>query len=114
MAVRGLRLAVAVFATCSAGCSGARERALLDQFFNASRIRDLTALRSIATVVFEPLEQGTVLTFDITAIERHGNAEDVRVSAMVRIPGGDLVRKDLRLTITAGRVTSVTPLPPRS
>jgi hypothetical protein len=105
-------IAVAVVATCLTGCAGGRERALLDQFFNASRIRDLTALGSVATVVFEPREQGTVLSFDITATERHGDTEDVRVSAMVRSPRGDIVRKDLNLTITAGRVTSVTPAPP--
>ena len=41
---------------------------LLDQFFSASRLRDRTALQKIATVILEPLEQGTVTTFTITNV----------------------------------------------
>lgn len=95
------------------GCGGAREHALLDRFFSASRIRDLTALHDVATVVFEPREQGTVLGFDITSIQRRGDDEDVDVSARLRTPAGEIVRKDLRVTITGGFVTSVTPAPSR-
>jgi len=55
--IRESALAVLALVALSA-CSGAREHALLDQFFSASRLRDLTALQNVATVVFEPREQG--------------------------------------------------------
>ena len=90
------------------GCGPAAARTLLSQFFAASRLRDLTALQKIATVVFEPREQGMVLGFDITRIQRHGETEDVYVSARVRTPAGDVARQNLRVTIAGGRVTSVT------
>jgi hypothetical protein len=49
-------------------CSHASERAILDQFFAASRLRDKTALDRISTVIFEPRTEGTVSSFDITAV----------------------------------------------
>ena len=68
------------------GCSNAREHALLDQFFAASRLRDLTALRSISNVVFEPREQGTVLSFEVKAVEEvSAGSKIVRVEAQVRV-----------------------------
>ena len=113
MRPRGPRTAVFALVLAFSGCSGAREHALLDRFFSASRIRDLTALHDVATVVFEPREQGTVLGFEITSIQRHGEDEDVDVAARLRTPAGEVVRKDLRVTITGGFVTSVAPAPPR-
>ena len=55
------------------GCSTAAEQSILSQFFAASRLRDITALKNIATVVFEPATQGIVTSFEITKIEPHGN-----------------------------------------
>jgi len=110
--MRAFRIVIFAVVALSA-CSGAREHALLDQFFSASRLRDLTALHSVATVVFEPREQGTVLAFDITSIQRRGNDEDVIVSARVRTPSGNIEQRDLRVTITGGFVTSVAPAPSR-
>ena len=43
--------------------SAASERALLDQFFAASRLRDRTALARFSTVVFEPRTDGIVEEF---------------------------------------------------
>ena len=40
------------------------------QFFAASRLRDLTALRNVSTVVFEPASDGIVTSFEITGIVR--------------------------------------------
>ena len=108
-----LRSVLVLAASCLSGCSGAREHALLDRFFNASRLRDLTALRNVATVVFEPRDQGTVLSFDITSIERRGNDEDVGVAAVVRTPAGEVVQRNLRVTISGGFVTSAALAPPR-
>jgi len=107
------RIASLALALAFVGCTGAREHALLDRFFSASRIRDLTALHDVATVVFEPREQGTVLGFEVTSMQRRGDDEDVDVSAQVRTPAGEIVQRDLRVTITGGFVTSVRPAPSR-
>jgi hypothetical protein len=84
------------------GCAGP-ERPLLAQFFDASRIRDKTALRKMATVVFEPREQGTITTFDIAnvAFRRDGQAElkDVTIVAPVLLPSGRTERKTLVVTM---------------
>jgi len=91
-----------------AGCSNARERALLDQFFSASRLRDLTALRTVSSVVFEPREQGTVLGFELKSVDEVSvGAKIVRVDAQVRRPDGQTVREILLVTISDGLITGV-------
>ena len=82
----------------------APEQPLLDQFFAASRLRDTTALQPIATVVFEPLEQGIVRTFRISAVtpERMNGGlatKDVGVTATVVLPDGRTVEKNLIVTM---------------
>src|SRR6185295_14965046 len=75
------------------------EQVLLDQFFNASRLRDRTALQKISTVILEPLEQGAVTTFTITnVVDVEGpkgvvQSKEVNVSAPVRLPDGRTVQK---------------------
>jgi len=99
------------------GCSGAREHALLERFFTASRLRDLTALRTVSTVVFEPKEQGTVVSFEITSIEEVSvGSKIVRVSAQVRRPNGQTVPQILLVTISGETITGVAAVPstPRS
>jgi hypothetical protein len=99
------------------GCSNAREHALLDQFFAASRLRDLTALRSISNVVFEPREQGTVLGFEIKGVEEvSAGSKIVRVEAQVRRPDGQTAREILLVTISGRMITGVAVVPstPRS
>ena len=59
---------LAVVAPLVAGCSGATEQTLIGQFFNASRLRDNTALDNLATVIFDPRTQGTVTDFTIESI----------------------------------------------
>jgi hypothetical protein len=115
-AFRGFALAGLVAASC-AGCSNAREHALLDQFFAASRLRDLTALRNVSSVVFEPREQGTVLSFEITSVEElSADSRIVRVDAQVRRPDGQTTREILLVTISGRMITgvAVVPSPPRS
>ena len=58
-------LAVALVTLTVLSCAHDAERALLNQFFAASRLRDLTALQKIATVVFEPARDGIITTFEI-------------------------------------------------
>lgn len=113
LAVIGLALLLIV------GCSRAGERALLERFFSASRLRDTTALREIATVIFEPRERGTVATFEIVAVAKRREAdrelEDVTITAPVRLPTRETVQQALVVTLEkiAGRwmVTGVRSAP---
>jgi len=98
--------AILVAAATLAGCSGAQEHALLGEFFSASRLRDNTALARLATVRFEPTTQGIITKFDIVSVtaERRqtGSAmvsKDVTISAPVRLPSGETVRKRLVVTM---------------
>src|SRR5262249_36691200 len=75
-----------VIVVCSA-CAGSTEEIVLERFFNASRLRDTTQLRSLGTVIFEPRQQGTVLRFEIEQIDREpvrrvNNAEDRGVTGI--------------------------------
>ena len=87
-------------------CTPPPEYPLLQQFFSASRLRDLTALRSIATVVFEPREQGVVTDFTITGVTRRQETgrelKDVTISAPVRSFAGE--RKETTLVVTLEQV----------
>ena len=58
------------------------------------RLRDLTALRNVSNVVFEPREQGTVLSFEIKSVEEvSAGSKVVRVDAQVRRPDGQTARE---------------------
>ena len=91
-----------------AACSSADERILLNQFFAASRLRDLTALRNVATVVFEPATDGIVTGFellDVTvtrASRAQALAEEVSIAAPVRLPDGTTVEKTFVVTMERG------------
>jgi len=106
-----------LFLAVCVGCSNAREHALLEQFFAASRLRDLTALRTVSNVVFEPREQGTVLGFEIKSVEEVSpGSKIVRVEAQVRRPDGQTAREILLVTISGRMITGVAVVPstPRS
>ena len=103
-----MRRPLAIFAALAtlAGCSGAQEHALLGEFFSASRLRDNTALARLATVRFEPTTQGIITKFDIVEVtaerRERGSAivsKDVSISAPVKLPSGETVRKRLVVTI---------------
>ena len=51
-----------------AGCSGAAEQPILNQFFTASRLRDNTTLDGFSMVGLDPQKQGTVTAFSITNV----------------------------------------------
>jgi hypothetical protein len=84
------------------------EQLLLDQFFNASRLRDRTALQKISTVILEPLEQGAVTTFTITDVvvleapDGVAESKQVNVSAPVRLPDGRTVQQNLNVILQRG------------
>jgi len=50
------------------GCAPAQEYLLLERFFHASRLLDRTALARFSTVIFEPLEHGTVTAFEVVGV----------------------------------------------
>jgi len=98
------------------GCAGGYEQALLAQFFTASRLLDRTALQTISTVIYDPRTEGTVLRFEVERIgpEDHGEKR-VTVSAQVHVPSGEIVRKELTVTLrqvdpARWIITSVVPL----
>jgi hypothetical protein len=104
--------AILVLATLA--CSGGAEYPALQKFFEASRLRDRTALRSISTVSFEPMADGTLTTFKITSLgpeQRQplgSNPSAIRVVELslsdprrpldVSRAEGELVSKDVRLS----------------
>jgi len=98
-------LVVSLIALTTLGCAGDAERALLTQFFAASRLRDLTALQKISTVVFEPAADGIVTSFDVLQLTPVPGpdgvpvSEVVSVSAPVRLPDGQTVSKTLVVTL---------------
>lgn len=83
---------------------------MIDEFFAASRLRDKTALAKFSTVIFEPLQQGTVVDYEIAKVTRDGPTTRVSIQAKVKRPDGHVVPEtilvlmqrspDARLTIT--------------
>ncbi len=92
---------------------------MLDQFFTSSRLRDKTALAGFSTVIFEPLTQGIVTTFEIVGVEtvavRGADGEvvakDVTIKAPVKLPDGRIVDKTLVVRMeqhdTGWKITAV-------
>lgn len=84
------------------------EQVVLEQFFNASRLRDRTALQKISTVIFEPLEQGTITAFTIkTVADVEGpngqvSSRQVTVTAPVGLPTGQTAEKTIILILQRG------------
>ena len=66
---RPARLSAAIaLVTALAACGHRAEKALVDQFFSASRLGDKTAAQSVSTVFFDPREQGLVRQFTIKGV----------------------------------------------
>ena len=106
--MRVARTAVVALATLTVlGCGPNTERTLLTRFFAASRLRDLTALRNLATVVFEPATDGIVTSFDITSVTGRGGTEEVVIAAPVKMFDGRMVTKHFAVTIQGGLVTAI-------
>jgi hypothetical protein len=97
-----------VVALVVSSCSTAPEQPLLTQFFAASRLRDLTALQSFSTVVFEPRVDGVVTSFEVTrvtALRGSGGqvtSKEVSISAPVRQPDGRTMVKSFVITVERG------------
>ena len=73
-------------------CGHPAERALVDQFFAASRLRDRTAAQAIATMFFDPKDDGIISQFTISSVtpeEESGgvvskNVHDSRLGRVAR------------------------------
>jgi hypothetical protein len=92
--------AVVLAVGVSTACGVPPERSVLDEFFAASRLRDKTALSRCSTVIFEPLEQGIVVDFEITHLTpEKDNRKDVTIAAPVRLPNGSVVLKTLEINL---------------
>ena len=63
---RALAALLLLLASVGVGCRRGADWVLLDSYFAACRLRDLTALAPFATVVFEPRTDGIVRTFEVT------------------------------------------------
>ena len=100
---------VALVVLTLAACSGAAERTLIAQFFAASRLRDLTALHNLATVVFEPKTDGIVTDFELVRIDlgpdsgAQPTSKRALITAPVRMPDGKTVVKNFVVTMEHGR-----------
>jgi hypothetical protein len=94
---------VIALAGLAAGCGPRPEQPVLAEFFNASRLRDLTALRKIATTVFDPARDGIITDFTIKGVDAHEaggrSMEDVAISAPVKPMAGPTVEKQLVVTL---------------
>jgi hypothetical protein len=98
----GIGLLVAIVVALTA--CGSAEQPVLEEFFGASRLRDTTALQAIATVVFEPAQQGIVRSFRILSVaperpNRDTSSKDVTIDAAVVLPDGRAVQKNLVVTM---------------
>jgi hypothetical protein len=101
-------LVASLAAATLVGCSPVAEELILNQFFNASRLRDLTALQDFATVSFEPSTQGIVTHYEISRVTREREAggivsKDVSISAFVKLPGGQMTQKNFVITMERAR-----------
>jgi hypothetical protein len=101
--VKRALILVAALATALPGCGPKPEQPVLAEFFNASRLRDRTALQKIATTIFDPARDGIVTDFTVRRVEAHeagGRAtEDVSISAPVKPMDGPPVEKQLVVTL---------------
>jgi len=110
-ATAGLRACttLALLALVAVACGHADERRLLTQFFAASRLRDLTALSKLGTVVFEPLRDGVITDYAITTVTRSTkpDVKNVLISAQVRLPDGQTAMKAFDVVVEGGMVTKI-------
>jgi len=125
---RPARLSAAIALVMALTACGHRaEKALVDQFFSASRLGDKTAAQSVSTVYFDPREQGLVRQFTIKGVtpeEVSGGvaSKNVTLNALVESPDGAQAEKTIFVTMqrkpgAAWMITGVmvaVPAPPPS
>jgi hypothetical protein len=89
-----------------AACGHPAEKALVDQFFSASRLRDRTAAQSVSTVFFDPKDQGLVRQFTIKSVtpeEESGGVASKNVTLNASVESLDGVRSQKTIFVTMQR-----------
>ena len=89
-----------------AACGHPAERALVDQFFSASRVRDRTAAQAVATVFFDPKDQGLVRQFAITNVtpeEESAGVVSKNVTIRASVESLDGAKSDKTIFVTMQR-----------
>src|SRR5687767_1985138 len=77
------------------------EEQLLTDFFEASRVYDVSVMSRLAAVPFNPKTDGIVDSFEIERVDRAGDGtERVMVDAKVRSFGGQVSSRQLFFTLT--------------
>jgi hypothetical protein len=105
-AVRSLQTGALLAAAMLAACGHPAERALVDQFFSASRVRDRTAAQAVATVFFDPKDQGLVRQFAITHVtpeEESAGVVSKNVTIRASVESLDGVKSDKTIFVTMQR-----------
>jgi hypothetical protein len=106
IADRTLRIGVLLAIAALAVCGHPAERALVDQFFSASRLRDRTAAQSVATVFFDPKDQGLVREFtirNVTSEEESGGVVSKNVTIRASVESLDGVTAEKTIVVTMQR-----------
>jgi len=86
------RLGALVVAAAAVACGHRSERVLVDRFFTASRQHDKTAAQAVATVFFDPGEQGLVRDYairNVTPEEESGGVVSKTVTLTAAVEGAD-------------------------
>ena len=91
-------LAVAVFAAAGCGVLSPEEQ-LLTRYFEASRLHDTTVVARMSDVIFNPMVEGVVQTFEIARVDRQDDAERVVIDAQIRTPGGQVLQRTMEVTL---------------
>ena len=105
-AVRRLQTGALVAVALFAACGHPAERALVDQFFAASRLRDRTAAQSIATVFLDPKDEGLVRQFTISSVtpeEESGGVVSKNVTIRASVESLEGVRAEKTIFVTMQR-----------
>jgi hypothetical protein len=103
---RRLTAIVLLAAAPVAACGHRAERALVDQFFSASRLRDRTAAQTVATVFFDPQDQGLVRDFtikNVTPEEDNGGVVSKNVTLSATVESLEGVRSLRTIILTMQR-----------
>ena len=98
---------VSLAAVTLLSCSTSVEQQLISRFFYESRLRDLTALSKLSTVVFEPATDGIVTDFAVTTMKGDARSKDVSIAAQVKRPDGQIVAKQFTITIQGRLITKI-------
>jgi len=94
-------LAAVAAAGLMAGCGVLTlEEQVLLRFFEASRVYDMAAVEKVATLAFNPVTDGIVQDFVVSAVDAAADRRTVTVDAQVRRRGGTTAE---RLIVTMER-----------